>query len=259
MMQKTRLLSTATLAFIVVGCLYTLPAAAQSLEGALNELEAKYNAIETALVTRKNVTTSSRADRDTSSTHWLDNRGDQKRYRIESVTRSTITVNDEPREAEQVVKVICDGQTLWTEQTQGEQVMAMKRPAVAQDPYQYLRSTAMQGSPELLEPETIAGEECVVIRNEAQRRGGLNETVTYYIGKSHGMVMKTIRQAESGLKSVDEITSIKINEDIDESLFDYTPPPGARIVDIEDMKRRARRPQTRPSRTVEPVGPPTPP
>jgi hypothetical protein len=73
------------------------------------------------------------------------------------------------------------------------------------------------------------------------------------------MVMKTVRQAESGLKSVDEITSIKINVDIDASLFDYTPPPGARVVDVEDMKRRARRPKTRPSRTVEPVGPPTPP
>jgi outer membrane lipoprotein-sorting protein len=254
-MPNVRFLLAVALAFVVMGWLYALPAAAQSPATALNELEAKYRGIQTAVVTRKNVTTSSQADRDTTSTHWLDQRGDRPRFRIESVTRSTVVADNEPRETEQVIKVVYDGQTLWTEQNRGDQVVTMKRSATPPDPYDYLRSTVTQGEAELLEPETVAGEECVVIRCEVQRRGGLKETVTFYIGKSNGMVMKTVSQAEAGLKSVDEITSIKINEDLDESLFHYTPPPGARVVDIDDIKRRAQAPTTRPKPTIDSVGP----
>lgn len=239
-MRSLRSVLVMAASVVAAGSVYSPPVAAQSVQQMVSELEAKYRAIETIVMTRRHVATQPKVDKESTTRMWVSNRGGQQRYRIESVTKATVTVKGEARVTETVVTEVCDGRTLWAEQETPAGLRVVKSKSRIKDFYAGVRVVCGAGEPELLEAATVAGQKCVVIRNEIVRGRGLEETITYYVSEANGMIMKTVRELKWGLKQVEEITSLEVNVEVDDSLFSYRPPEGAKVVDLDLLKKRAR-------------------
>ncbi len=142
-----------------------------------------------------------------------------------------------------VHSVFCyDGEHLYLEMKEGGQVLVIRSKPSKEELLPYLRiinSKALfdlPGELALSDGETIDGEETYVLtRTYGATKGKTDPGIRVYLSKKTGMTVKHEAFDKKGNTfSSRKYTNIKTNISFPGNAFDYTPPPGAEIIEEEE-------------------------
>lgn len=162
------------------------------------------------------------------------------KMRMEVKGKSTIMGASEPQEMAQTM--VSDGKIMWSEQKAMGQTQVAKMaadPKMASQFGQFREMIKEEGVTATVKgTEEVNGEPCTVLEI-ARKDGDQTTTVTNWISDKSGLMLKMTMTSPMMGEVVTTITSYKINESVDESLFSYTPPAGVQVNDLTAMAEQA--------------------
>jgi len=128
--------------------------------------------------------------------------------------------------------MVSDGTMMWSEQENNGQLMVTKMavPEGMGDELAGLRGSFPDLS--VAGHEEVNGIDCVVLQGAMPGGDG---DMKFYVAEASGQIVRTQgTSAQMGTMTTD-IKDMKLNVELDESMFQYTPPAGAEVMDMTNM------------------------
>lgn len=158
-----------------------------------------------------------------------------------------MTVKQDDQEQKMQMKMVNDGEFLWTEMRNPSlpfvQVMKMKpgqtmpgRMAPDPDPTKRMEEMKKTYDLKVVGEETIDGQKMYILEGTLKENAagpGQAPKVRMYINEND-LAMRRVVAFDADGKQIGtmDFTNMKVNQPINADLFKYTPPPGARVMDM---------------------------
>lgn len=205
-------------------------AAAETPEEFLDKYEAKTRKLKSYEIVLKTESGSSYST--STSTVTTATKRTPEGVKFATVTELTTTTQFVPGEQQSSLKMISDGKILWTEAVAGGQTTVTKAKAPPEATgYETVRENLKKGArASILPPQTIDGKECGVLQLVVGDGDGAF-TYTYWVSEKTGLLVKLDGKSKSYGTMSSTVTSLKVDEPVDDSRFVYTPPANAQVFD----------------------------
>lgn len=234
-------------AYLACGCLVSLalayPARAKTLEAVQKELvqnQAKYKAY-SAKTTMKMVSDMGQGNKmqveSTGTMEWAQ-RGSKVLYRIDSKTATVMTMQGKETKTKSETLVVCDGDFIYTLNSEGQQKTAIKMKVQQQASYDtkaMFEAWRKDYTLKLLADEKIEGKDCYVIEATPKKPQPHNPVVKQkcWFRKDLGITVKVVTLDKNNKPtSTMTTTDVKINVEIKPDRFKFKLPPGVKLMDM---------------------------
>jgi outer membrane lipoprotein-sorting protein len=209
----------------------------EELAAVISQLEARADQVHSLEMATKRVKRSPTEDETSIKRTWLQRDGDTVLMRTEGRSRITEKWMNPHQRALTTELMVLDGQYKWVQfEVYGDVQVTKEKPRL-EAPLAGLHTACASGRARLLPDEEFLDEPCVVI----EVRYGEPEketTVTFWIAKKYGTVLKTVQVDPDGGRTEMYALSLKLDVPIDESKFRYVPPEGVRVRDLDAERAR---------------------
>lgn len=124
---------------------------------------------------------------------------------------------------------VSDGKTLWAQQSQFGQVMVTKMNApTEEDQEAEIRNALKTGESKILSAKEVNGHmaDGIEITMPNPMDPSASASATFWFTQEHGVMVRMEMKADK-MSNVMDVTELKMNEKIDDTMFSYTPPEGA--------------------------------
>jgi outer membrane lipoprotein-sorting protein len=210
---------------------------------ALNELEAKYQGLESYHIQARKVGTVQRTRVEEATSVWKEHEPEQgARWRMElEIVRQ---IEERPPITTKTVNVSGHEES-WTYTKTGEQARAVRSlPNQWNSHFDVLRRglSAQINQVSMDEPEEVHGHLCSVFR--ITRGPDMRRTIQrYWICQETGLLMKETQEREGRTdESTYEVEKIEVNTPIDASVWEYEPPADVEVMDLRERQQAVPRP-----------------
>ncbi|MHC4676212.1 MAG: LolA family protein [Planctomycetota bacterium] len=168
---------------------------------------------------------------------WM--RKDQKcLYRMEMKGSSVNIISGKETKSKSTVKIICDGQFLYTLSNTDGQKMAIKAkavPAQSQDTKSLFKMWRKDHNLKLLTNEKFDGKDCYVIEATPKKKDPNNPLVKskFWLRKDNGIVVKMLILGKNNKPAqISTTTDIKLDAKIKPERFKFQVPKGVELIDM---------------------------
>ena len=199
----------------------------------LKKLETRRGQARTLHHVTKTIARTGGVTRETTTETWEKRDGKTVKWRIARTTKTTGGEGKTDKKEPEVQSLtVSDGKTEWRELPMRPGVMAVKGKPVPAPEYEGIRTTLRRGKARIRPQETVRGRMCIVIE-AVGREDDKPFKATYWIGERSGLVLKSVVK-RADLASTEMVTTqLVLDEPVDDSMFAYSPPSGATVIDTE--------------------------
>jgi outer membrane lipoprotein-sorting protein len=127
---------------------------------------------------------------------------------------------------------VFDGKFLWTEFRSEGTATVVKSKVRPDAPIDGIRSLAAEGRARVKEVD-FNDEKCLLVEIVEIKNQAI-EKASFWIGRKHGVVLKSELTASDGSTTTSEASKVKIDAALDDSLFAYQPPEGSTVMDVTE-------------------------
>lgn len=201
----------------------------ESATEAVDRLEKKAVGVNSLYMATRNMSEEDKTKKQSSLKIWRKKAGDKWKSRVVSTPES------QDKDQKPTVTV-SDGQTEWREIQLGDKPMAFKSKASSNTPNDFaeIKSRLKMGEGKIKDKEKVEGHSCVVIEITGTENGNRFQA-SYWISEEHGLVLRNKFERADRTKSESIATEVKVNDNISDSEFAYTPSAGVTVVDTDAM------------------------
>lgn len=169
--------------------------------------------------------------RKTKSHRIEDRSSGQLRFRLRE---ETVTTDLDKKEATISSLTVCDGTTQWLQKHVADRAFVIKGQCIVPKPLGDVLALAKGAKTRLRAGDTIHGQRCQVV-DIVGKRDDKSFKATFWITDESGLVVRSAEVDSGGLRIEMDTISLKINEPIAPSRFEYEAPAGAMVVDTRTM------------------------
>lgn len=209
---------------------------AEEAAAVVDRLAKKQESIQTVYHAARIVTEESKSTRKSTVKTWRKRAG--KTWKFRQASASEVDAKFESKEKQSEIVTVSDGKDEWREMAVGDKVMVIKSKAQF-DPEAELaeiRARLKQGKTKISGPDKVEGFPCTVLEIEGTE-GSERFEASYWISEQHGLVLRSKVRRADRLRTEMVTTELKINDELPDSQFAYTPPKDATVVDTDAMAK----------------------
>ncbi len=229
--QSNALASRALIAFVLAGtsASWAAPGPGKARD-VLPRLEERRDRVRTLYHKTKTVVTGKDKQpvRSVTLETWENRDKDARQFR----TTTTAVAAGDAKAKPVVSHTVSDGKTTWREVARGDTIMVIKSKANSDS--SSLTDLLKAGQSKIKGREETDGERCTVVETTTMNRSG-EQTNTYWISESYGLILKSHTMMRDGSVSVMTTIALKVNEPLSGANFTYEPPEGATILDTSAL------------------------
>ncbi len=202
---------------------------AETATEAVDRLEKKVANVNSVYMTTRNTSEEDKTKKQSSLKIW------RKKAGVKWKSKVVSTPEGQDKDQKPTVTV-SDGQTEWREILLGDKLTAFKAKASATTPNDFaeIKSRLKMGEGKVKDKEKVEGQACTVIEITGTENGNRFQS-TYWISEEYGLVLRNKFDRADRSKSESVATEVKVNQDIPDSEFAYTPASGVTVVDTDAM------------------------
>ena len=133
---------------------------------------------------------------------------------------------------------VFDGQSHWRESVLGASIIVVRSEYARESEFDAVRERMRLGKGRIGRPQTVNGLPCVLIEISGKENGA-KFVARYWISEDHGFILQSALHKADRTKTEMNTSKLKVNERIDDSLFEYRPPEGAMVIDAAKLGGKA--------------------
>lgn len=186
---------------------------------------------------------------------WMVRQDGVTRMRKEETVRVTDLLSDPVRFFSYREIEVIDGEQRWRQRDSDGKITVVRQSVSPKEPLAALDWLCEQTEASILPAEQLLGERCAVIRFVAGQ-GNQRDVTTVWVSERTGVLLKTLVEESDGTVTRVMALAFEVDAPIDASRFDYTPPPG---VSVRDLDARDEPVGSKEDRDAAPTSAPAPP
>lgn len=205
---------------------------ADPVEELVDRLQASARSIRTVYVRGRTRRKSSYDILRAATETWMVREDGVTRMRKEEAVRVTDLLSDPVRFLTYREIEVVDGERRWRQRDADGEITVAKQSVSSREPLAALDWLAERTEVSILPAEELLGERCAVLRFVGGQ-GNQRDVTTVWVSERTGVLLKTLVEESDGTVTRMKAIAFEVDAPIDASRFDYTPPPGVSVRDLD--------------------------